>query len=61
MHDQLRMGRCKTIARAKSKRMLFTQMHLKTLPMRFPDGGIFLYKLPPATNITKRKEIEQNF
>lgn len=41
--------------------MLFTQMHLKTLPMRFPDGGIFLYKLPPATNITKRKEIEQNF
>lgn len=29
--------------------------------MRFPDGGIFLYKLPPATNITKRKEIEQNF
>lgn len=35
-------------------------MHLKTLPMRFPDGGTFLYKLLPAANITKKKKIENN-
>lgn len=31
-------------------------MHLKTLPIRFPDGGTFLYKLLPAQNITKEKK-----
>jgi hypothetical protein len=29
-----------------------TQMHLITLPIRFPDGGTFLYRLLPAINMT---------
>lgn len=33
-------------------------MHLKTLPIRFPEGGTFLYKLLPAMNITKNKKVQ---
>lgn len=36
-------------------------MHLKTLPIRFPDGGTFLYKLLPAQNITKKKKRKKTF
>lgn len=36
-------------------------MHLKTLPIRFPDGGTFLYKLLPAQNITKKKKKKKIF
>lgn len=60
MHDLLRVHVyiC-MVSAAKRMKTLFTHMHLKTLPIRFPDGGTFLYKLLPAQNITKKKK--ENF
>lgn len=38
--------------------ILLTKIHLNTLPMRLPVGGIFLYNLPPAINITENIQVK---